>query len=148
MKATKKTATKAVMKAAMKAAKGAAMKAMKEKQHLVSRNKLGKFSKLDYGKSVTIGGKSYDLVMIEAAKIATSGRGDGRISRADARLICKAARPSADGRSTYDATEKATMAYIRSKFKFTPSGDKAVRDFIRIQATKQALRTKAKKAKK
>eukprot|EP00413_Alexandrium_margalefii_P006768 CAMPEP_0204512506 /NCGR_PEP_ID=MMETSP0661-20131031/987_1 /ASSEMBLY_ACC=CAM_ASM_000606 /TAXON_ID=109239 /ORGANISM="Alexandrium margalefi, Strain AMGDE01CS-322" /LENGTH=130 /DNA_ID=CAMNT_0051517625 /DNA_START=100 /DNA_END=492 /DNA_ORIENTATION=+ len=120
------------------------MKAMKAKQ-LVQRGKLGKFVKRDYGKTVKIGGKTYDLVMIEAAKIATKGAGDGRISRSDARLLCKAARPSADGRSSYDAVEKATMAYIRKTYKFTAAGDAAVRRFISGQAAKQALRTKAKK---
>mmetsp|Transcript_56987 Transcript_56987/g.114372 ORF Transcript_56987/g.114372 Transcript_56987/m.114372 type:complete len:136 (-) Transcript_56987:201-608(-) len=124
-----------------------AMKAMKAKK-LVSRNKLGKFSKRDYGKTIKIGGKKYDMVMIEAAKIATAGQGDGRISRSDARLLCKAARPSADGRSSYDAVEKATMAYIRQKYKFTPAGDSLVRHFIAGQAAKQASRTKAMKAMK
>merc|ERR1719325_146184 len=120
---------------------------MKGKQ-LITRSKKGKFTKKDYGKTIKIGGKSYDYVMIEAAKIATKGAGDGRVSRGDARLICKAARPSGDGRSTYDATEKATMAYIRKTYKFTPAGDKAVRTFIAIQAAKQAKRTKKKKAMK
>mmetsp|Transcript_109084 Transcript_109084/g.352124 ORF Transcript_109084/g.352124 Transcript_109084/m.352124 type:complete len:124 (+) Transcript_109084:105-476(+) len=120
--------------------------AMKTKQ-LVQR-KAGKFVKKDYGKTVTIGGKKYDEMIIEAAKIATQGQGDGRISRTDARLICKAARPSADGRSSYDALEKATMAYVRKNFKFTPAGDKKVRTFIAFQAAQQAKRTKAKKAKK
>merc|ERR1719499_136898 len=129
---------------AMKAMKATTvMKAMKAKQ-LNMRNKLGKFSKRDYGKTIKIGGKTYDYVMVEAAKIATKGQGDGRISRADARLLCKAARPSGDGRSTYDAVEKATMAYIRQKYKFTPAGDLAVRRFIAGQAGKQASRTKAK----
>mmetsp|Transcript_17517 Transcript_17517/g.44417 ORF Transcript_17517/g.44417 Transcript_17517/m.44417 type:complete len:139 (+) Transcript_17517:2-418(+) len=123
------------------------MKAMKAKR-LNVRNKLGKFSKRDYGKTVKIGGKTYDFVMVEAAKIGTKGQGDGRISRADARLICKAARPSGDGRSTYDAVEKATMAYIRKTYKFTPAGDKAVRSFIARQAGKQAARVKAMKAMK
>merc|ERR1712039_831934 len=102
----------------------------------------------DYGKTVSVGGKKYDYVMLQAAKVATEGKGDGRISRADARLLCKAARPSADGRSTYDKLEKATMAYIRSKFKFTASGDQAVRAFIAKQAGQRAKRTKAKKAMK
>mmetsp|Transcript_65229 Transcript_65229/g.202324 ORF Transcript_65229/g.202324 Transcript_65229/m.202324 type:complete len:124 (+) Transcript_65229:97-468(+) len=120
--------------------------AMKTKQ-LVQR-KDGKFVKRDFGKTVTIGGKKYDQMIIEAAKIATQGQGDGRISRTDARLICKAARPSADGRSSYDALEKATMAYVRKTYKFTPAGDKQVRTFIAFQAAQQAKRTKAKKAKK
>merc|ERR1719229_837312 len=126
------------------------MKGMKgpKAKKLVTRSKKGKFTKKDYGKTIKIGGKSYDYVMIEAAKIATKGAGDGRVSRKDARLICKAARPSGDGRSTYDATEKATMAYIRKTYKFTSAGDKAVRKFIAGQAGQQAKRTKAMKAMK
>mmetsp|Transcript_47056 Transcript_47056/g.105810 ORF Transcript_47056/g.105810 Transcript_47056/m.105810 type:complete len:137 (+) Transcript_47056:69-479(+) len=132
------------MVAAMKPMKAAkAMKAMKAKQ-LVQR-KAGKFAKKDYGKTVTIGGKTYDYLIIEAAKIATKGKGDGRISEKDARLICKAARPSADGRSTYDVLEKATMAYVRKTFKFTPSGDKTLRSMMASLASKQAQRTKSKK---
>ena len=124
-----------------------AMKTMKAKT-LVTRGRGGKFSKKDYGKTVKIGSKTYDYVMIEAAKIAVAGAGDGRISRGDARLLCKAARPSGDGRSSYDEREKATMAYIRKTYKFTPAGDHAVRRFISGQAAKQALRTKAKKTMK
>merc|ERR1712150_71057 len=115
-------------------------------KQLVQHGKGGKFVKKDYSKTVTIGGKTFDQMIIEAAKIATKGKGDGRISQADARLICKAARPSADGRSSYDKLEKATMAYVRKNYKFTPAGDKAVRSFIAAQAVKQAKRTKAKKA--
>ena len=118
------------------------------KKQLVQHGKSGKFQKVNYGKTVTIGGKKYDQMIIEAAKIAVKGKGDGRISRKDARLICKAARPSADGRSSYDELEKASMAYVRKTFKFTPAGDQAVRKFIAIQAAKQATRTKAKKAAK
>merc|ERR1711920_324076 len=125
-----------------------AMKTVMKSKRLVTRNKLGKFTKKDYGKTVKISGKTYDMVMIEAAKIATSGKGDGRISSDDARLLCKAARPSADGRSSYDAIEKTTMAFIRQKYKFTKAGDKAMRRFIAFQAAKQASRTKAKKAMK
>merc|ERR1719210_221873 len=117
-----------------------AMKAAMKEKKLTVRDKLGKFTKVDYGKKVTIGGKAYDYVMVEAAKIATAGKGDGRISRNDARLLCKAARPSGDGRSTYDDTEKATMAYIRKTYKFTKEGDETVRKFIAIQAAKQAKR--------
>jgi len=116
---------------------------MKTKQ-LVQRGKGGQYKKKDYGKVVTLGGKKYDQMMIEAAKIAVQGKGDGRIGRTDARLLCKAARPSADGRSSYDDLEKATMAYIRKNYKFTKSGDEAVRSFIRSQGANQAKRTKAK----
>eukprot|EP00409_Alexandrium_fundyense_P005410 CAMPEP_0185908336 /NCGR_PEP_ID=MMETSP0196C-20130402/8645_1 /TAXON_ID=2932 /ORGANISM="Alexandrium fundyense, Strain CCMP1719" /LENGTH=54 /DNA_ID=CAMNT_0028628547 /DNA_START=114 /DNA_END=275 /DNA_ORIENTATION=+ len=54
------------------------MVAMKPMKQLVQKNKLGKFTKRDYGKKIKIGGKQYDQMMIQAAKIATSGKGDGR----------------------------------------------------------------------
>ncbi|CAJ1406343.1 unnamed protein product, partial [Effrenium voratum] len=64
----------------------------------------------------------------------------------DAKLICKACRPTADGRSSYDAMEKSTMAYVRKNYKFTKAGDKAVRSFIAKMGAKQGARTKAMKA--
>mmetsp|Transcript_5286 Transcript_5286/g.12737 ORF Transcript_5286/g.12737 Transcript_5286/m.12737 type:complete len:125 (+) Transcript_5286:78-452(+) len=119
------------------------------RKRLVARGKKGRFKKRDWSKTIKVGGKKLDYMILEAAKTAVAGKGDGRISRTDSRLICKAARPSGDGRSTYDKVEKDTMAYIRKKFKFTKAGDAAVRQFIRGQAAKEAARTrKAKKAMK
>merc|ERR1719401_1729928 len=123
------------------------MKAMKAmKKVLVSRGAKGKFTKRDFQASIKIKGKSYDKMMIEAAKIATKGAGDGRISSKDAAMIIKAARPSKDGRSTYGKGEKATMAYVRANFKFTAAGDKALRKGMASLGAKQGTRTKAKKA--
>merc|ERR1712066_377976 len=90
----------------------------------------GKFRKIDYGRVKTINGKKYDRTILRAAQLAVKGVGDGRISTADAKMICKAVRPTTDGRASYDKMEKATMAYVRKTFKFTPAGDKAVRAFI------------------
>merc|ERR1719223_685366 len=118
VKSAMKPAMKSAMKSAMKPAMKSAMKPAMKKKTLVQRKK-GKFVKRDFQKTVKIGGKTLDFMMLEAAKIATSGKGDGRISAGDAQLICKAARPSTDGRSTYDKLEKATMAYVRKTFKFT-----------------------------
>merc|ERR1719240_1214934 len=102
------------------------------------------FAKKQYGKTITIGGKKYDALMIETARYAV--KGDGVISMADAAHLCKAARPTGDGRSTYDEVEKATMAYIRKNFKFTEAADKKVREFIAKMGAAQAQRTLAKKA--
>mmetsp|Transcript_103072 Transcript_103072/g.291974 ORF Transcript_103072/g.291974 Transcript_103072/m.291974 type:complete len:124 (-) Transcript_103072:148-519(-) len=104
--------------------------------------------KANWGSTVVIKGKRYDKPMIDAAKWAVKGAGDGRISAKDVQLITKAVRPSGDLRSTYDSVEKATMAYLRTSFKFTPAGDKACRAKIAKLAAKQAARTKAKKAMK
>eukprot|EP00929_Paragymnodinium_shiwhaense_P102167 TRINITY_DN6534_c1_g1_i1.p1 TRINITY_DN6534_c1_g1~~TRINITY_DN6534_c1_g1_i1.p1 ORF type:complete len:140 (+),score=46.99 TRINITY_DN6534_c1_g1_i1:132-551(+) len=124
-----------------------AMKAMKR---LVSRatkgKKKGQYRKIDYGRVKTIKGKKYDRTILKAAEIAVKGAGDGRISQTDAKMICKAVRPSTDGKSTYDPMEKATMAYVRKNFKFTKAGDNAVRTFIAKMGGKQAARTKAMKA--
>merc|ERR550537_635899 len=67
---------------------------------------------------------------------------------ADAKLILKAARPSKDGRSSYGKDEKMTMAYIRSKYKFTPAADKQLRAGIAKLGAAQAVRTKMKAMKK
>ena len=72
------------------------MKRKKVKQ-LCHKGKKGKFTKKDYVKKVKIGGKQDDQMMIQAANITSSNKGDGRISRSDAHLLCKLARASADG---------------------------------------------------
>eukprot|EP00930_Biecheleria_cincta_P027214 TRINITY_DN1910_c0_g2_i1.p1 TRINITY_DN1910_c0_g2~~TRINITY_DN1910_c0_g2_i1.p1 ORF type:complete len:198 (+),score=56.24 TRINITY_DN1910_c0_g2_i1:70-594(+) len=106
----------------------------------------GQYRKIDYGRVVTIKGKQYDRTIIKAAQIAVKGAGDGRISEADAKMICKAIRPTEDGKSTYDKREKDTMVYVRANFKFTPAADTAVRNFISKMGGKQAARTLAMKA--
>merc|ERR1712066_301134 len=115
---------------------------------LISRASTGRYRKIDYGRVKTIKGKKYDRTILKAAEIAVKGKGDGRISEKDARMICRACRPTADGKSTYDPMEKATMAYVRKTYKFTKSGDKAVRGFIAKMGAKQAVRTKATKVMK
>ncbi|CAJ1355717.1 unnamed protein product [Effrenium voratum] len=115
---------------------------------LTSRNTKGQYRKIDYGRVKTIKGKKYDRTILKAADIAVKGAGDGRIAEKDAKLICKACRPTADGRSTYDTMEKSTMAYVRKNYKFTKAGDKAVRSFIAKMGAKQAARTRAMKAMK
>jgi hypothetical protein len=108
----------------------------------------GQFRKVDLDRVRTIQGVKYDRSIIKAAEIAVKGEGDGRISEKDAKMICKAVRPTADGRSTYDGMEKRTMAYVRRNFKFTAAGDQALRHFIAKMGAKQGARTKAKKGAK
>jgi len=111
---------------------------------LHSRNeKTGQYRKIDYQRVKTIKGTKYDRTILKAADIAV--KGDGRISVEDSKMICQACRPTEDGRSSYSDIEKATMAYVRKNYKFTPAADKYVREFIAKMAAKQASRTKAKK---
>jgi DNA-directed RNA polymerase subunit F len=63
----------------------------------------------------TIGGKKMDGSIIDLAAEAVKGSGDGRISKADAQKILKAAK---DGGKITDI-EKATLAYIHKKHKWT-----------------------------
>merc|ERR1711972_1146405 len=98
------------------------------------------------GKTVKIGGKKYDKEMILAAKRAARGSKNVLVSMDDAKQIFEAARPEGNsGRSSYDAIEKETMAYIRKKYKFTEAADKLLRSLVSKAAAAQAKRTKAKK---
>merc|ERR1719148_650513 len=99
MKAMKKTATK----------KGVQLRVMKQKS---------------LGKTIKVGGKKYDKEMILAAKRATRGAKNVLVSKDDAKQIFEAARPTGmTGQSTYDKIEKATMSYIRGKYKFTDAAN-------------------------
>jgi hypothetical protein len=62
-----------------------------------------------------------------APRETTSGRGDGRISLADARRLIAAV---VDG-GRYTDVEKATMAYIRDNYRFTEEADEWFRVEIR-----------------
>merc|ERR1712137_1156353 len=101
------------------------------------------------GKIVKIGGKKYDKEMILAAKRATRGSKNALVSMNDAKQIFEAARPVGNtGRSSYDKIEKATMAYIRKKYKFTAAADALLRKMVAKAGGAQGKRTKAMKAKK
>merc|ERR1712228_1002698 len=119
-------------------------KAMKHLYFMKGR----KFVKKNYGLKVKVGGKNLDKVICDAARLAIKGKGDGKISVADTKMLVKAVRPTKDGRSSYDKLEKDTVAYVRANFTFTPAADKAFRKAIAKLAAGQAKRTKAKKAKK
>ncbi|MFT5435207.1 MAG: hypothetical protein ACI9OJ_005924 [Myxococcota bacterium] len=71
---------------------------------------------------VTIDGNKYEKELLELAKEHTTGKGEGKLSKAEVADLFKSA---ADGRGVTD-TEKATLAYIRQNFVFT---DAAARDF-------------------
>merc|ERR1711920_70684 len=133
------------MKATMKAMKGA-MKAMKAtKRGVLKRIKTQK----SLSKTIKVGKKKYDKEMILAARRATRGSKNVLVSKNDAKQIFEAARPSGKkGNSSYDKIEKATMAYIRGKYKFTEAADKLLRKLVGKAGAAQGKRTKAKKAKK
>merc|ERR1711948_180569 len=100
-------------------------------------------------KTITIGGKKYDKEMILAARRSVRGKKNTLISKNDAKQIFEAARPTGKtGQSSYDKIEKATMAYIRGKYKFTEAADKVLRKLVGKAGAAQAKRSKAKKAMK
>ncbi len=69
-----------------------------------------------------IDGKSYDRAMLDIAKKSVEGRGDGRISLADARSIIKQIK---DGGRITDI-EKRTLSYILEKYKLTETAIKHI----------------------
>jgi hypothetical protein len=75
---------------------------------------------------IEINGKKYDKDLIETAKKAVAGRGDGRISKADAEVLLKKVK---DG-NKYTEIEKETMEYIRHNFKWTTDADEWFRTEI------------------
>merc|ERR1719456_2028642 len=99
------------------------------------------------GKTIKVGGKGpFDKEMILAARRATRGAKNVLVSKDDAKQIFEAARPTGNtGQSTYDKVEKATMAFIRKTYKFTPEADALLRSLVAKAAGQQAKRTKAMK---
>jgi outer membrane protein OmpA-like peptidoglycan-associated protein len=91
-----------------------------------------------------IKGKKYDRRMIELAEGLTKGRGDGRISVADAKNLLRVVKDS----NNYSATEKQTMEYIRKHYKFTKEGDEYFRSEIRKWAGGKSKKKPAAKEKK
>jgi hypothetical protein len=73
-----------------------------------------------------IDGVSYDRALIEAAEAAVAGRGDGRISKADAETLLTFV---IDGGKITTA-EQATMVYLRDHFKWTDKADAWFKDAI------------------
>ncbi|MCY1059781.1 hypothetical protein [Nannocystis sp. SCPEA4] len=79
-----------------------------------------------------IDGKKFDKQMLEIAEETTAGKGDGRISLADAQRLIGAVT---DG-GRYTDIEKETMAYIRENYRFTDEADSWFREEIRRFAAK------------
>lgn len=85
----------------------------------------------------TIKGKKYDRKLIELADSVTQGKGDGRISLQDARLILHDVMDA----NSYTQIEKSTVQYIRKNYKFTQAADNYFRKEIRQwAATKKTVR--------
>ncbi len=79
------------------------------------------------GYYVTIDGKKMDKELIDAAKEAVAGRGDGVISVEDAKVLFEKVK---DGDS-YTDIEKTTMDYIRKNYKWSEKADTWFRTEIR-----------------
>lgn len=77
-----------------------------------------------------IDGKKYDRALIEAAKKAVEGQGDGRISKTDAESLFELVK---DG-NRYTDIEKETIEYIRQNFKWTEEADEWFREQVKIWA--------------
>ena len=70
----------------------------------------------------TIDGVKYEKELIDLAKEHTTGKGEGKLSKAEVADLIKSAN---DGQGVTDI-EKATLQYIRKNFVFT---DAAAKDF-------------------
>ena len=75
----------------------------------------------------TIDGKKYDGELLELAEKLTAGRGDGRISQADAEQLYAKVK---DG-NAYTDIEKDTVEYVRANFKWTDAADEWFRTEVR-----------------
>lgn len=76
----------------------------------------------------TIDGVKMDRELLEAADEAIAGRGDGRISQADAEMLLEKVK---DGDS-YTDVEKATVKHIRENYKWTDEADEWFRKQINL----------------
>ncbi len=74
-----------------------------------------------------IDGVNYDGDLLDAADEAVRGKGDGRISLSDAKVLLQKVM---DGQA-YTDIEKMTMAYIREHYKWTDEADEWFRTEIR-----------------
>ena len=66
---------------------------------------------------IQIDGKKYDRQLVEAAREATQGAGDGRISKDEAEYLLELVK---DG-DTYTDIERDTVQYLQSQLKWTPA---------------------------
>ncbi|MDF1660260.1 MAG: hypothetical protein P1V97_00710 [Planctomycetota bacterium] len=82
-----------------------------------------------------IQGKKFKRSLIDMAKSCVSGKGDGRISLDDAKVLFKKAH---DG-SSYTQVEKDTIKYIRDNFNWTDQADGFFRKETRRIAVTRGL---------
>ena len=75
-----------------------------------------------------IDGTNFDRKMLEIADEAVAGKGDGRISLADAEGLLASVKDN----NAYTDVEKATMRRIRENYKFTPEADAALRKNVNL----------------
>lgn len=75
-----------------------------------------------------IDGKNYDKAMLDIADKSIGGKGDGRISLSDAKIIIKAVK---DGGKITDI-EKRTLNYILKKYKMTETALKHIEKCLNI----------------
>lgn len=87
---------------------------------------------------IQIDGKKYDRGLVEAAREAVEGAGDGRISRDDAQKLLEQVK---DG-NTYTDIEKDTVKYIREHFTWTDAAD----EWFRTEVRRWAATTSSNKA--
>ena len=76
---------------------------------------------------VEIAGEKLDRAMIDCAKRAVEGAGDGRISIDDAKALLALVKDA----DNYTDIEKKTMKHIRDNFQFTDAGNEFFRTEIR-----------------
>lgn len=85
---------------------------------------------------IQIDGKKYDRGLVEAAREAVEGAGDGRISQADAEKLLEQVK---DGNS-YTDVEKDTVKYIRENFTWTDAADEWFRTEVRRWAAERGAK--------
>jgi DNA repair exonuclease SbcCD ATPase subunit len=86
--------------------------------------------KISYYKQID--GKRYKSITLIKADEAVAGKGDGRISKADAEIIFATI---SDGKS-YTQVEKDTMRYLRDNYNWTDEADALFRSKVRSWAAK------------
>jgi len=74
-----------------------------------------------------VDGVTLDAYLLEAAEQGVSGRGDGRISLADAKEIFRRIKED----DAYTDIEKVTISYIRERYKWTDEADEWFRQQVR-----------------
>ena len=91
-----------------------------------------------------IDGKNYDRAMLEKAENSVKGKGDGRISLADARNLIKLIK---DGGRITDI-EKRTLAYILENYHFTDTAIKYLEKTLTEVLTPESEKTADKETEK